>query len=219
MLLRRLLIQGTRLAGLSLALAAIPAGAQTADDPPPVHPEVVITAQLAEVEQRARDFVDLAAGRRQSGQLPRRDGSVCLAFGGLTTDQKRFFGDAIRQVDATVGIPTGLSNNCDRMTIIVFTDQSDRLLKRIQSSGSPVLYGWNRHNRRVMAASPTPVRWLAMAEPTGAKGQAANRDGDTFSDRGRSCARIFSEALCLAAAGGDPRGPAYDVRSGGLHPA
>lgn len=183
MLLCRPRSRFTQLVGLSLALTAIPAGAQTAADPPPVSPEVVITGQLEETEERARDFADLAAGRSQSGQLPRWDGSVCLAFGGLTADQKRFFGDAIRQVGATVGIPAGLGNRCDRMAIVVFTDQSDRLLKRIQSSGSPVLYGWNRHRRRLMAASPAPVRWLARAALVGARGQAANRDGDAFSEQ------------------------------------
>ena len=156
----------------AMLLGAAPAVAQTADEIPTAD-GVVITGELEKTIERARDFVDAAAGRWQSGQLPRWDGSVCLAFYGLSSGQEAYFGDAIRDVGSTVGIPLGLGTTCDRIAIILFSDESNVLLKRIETSGVRVLYGWNRHRRRLMAESAAPVRWLARAGLVPARGGTA----------------------------------------------
>ena len=177
----------------TLLLGTTPALAQTADEVTSSD-GVVITGELETMERRTRTYVDGAAGRRRSGQLPRWNGPLCLAIGGLTHEQEQFIGGTVRTVGNTVGIPVALGNDCDRMAVLIFTETSERLLGRMRETNSRMLSAWNRHRQRLLAESPDPVRWLAFAELGQAQGGITNRDAQGFSGQAGQGPRSFAKS-------------------------
>lgn len=118
-----------------------------------------------------RDFVDTAAGSPQHDHLARWADPVCLTFAGLTTDQARFFGEAATRIGKLVDVTVRTGAKCDQPVIVIFTDESERLLKRLPNARPWLLSAWTRHRRRTLAASAAPVRWLSRAALRGARGE------------------------------------------------
>ena len=144
---------------------------------------MVITGELEKTIERARDYVDSAAGPERSDQLPRWAGPVCLAYSGLEPPQAEFFTAAIARVGAMIGVPVEQNRRCSSLVVVVFTDQSQEVLSRIPHTSSRVLSAWNPHRRRIMKKSAVPVRWLWNAELASASGDPISRDGDSFSEQ------------------------------------